>query len=59
MKTRIKLKGQQLRKLQEKAAVIHYALEKALTDCFLREEIFELLDGAKDCAQEIAEELGA
>ena len=52
-KTKMKLKGRQLRDLQEKIAIINYAIDKALHDCFVREEVFELLDSARDCAEEI------
>jgi len=59
MRTKIKIKGQQLREMQDKIAVVGFAIEKALTDCFLRQEVFELLDAARDESHELARLLGA
>jgi hypothetical protein len=52
-KVKLKLKGKQLRDLQDRIAIVQYALEKTLTDCFIREEIFELVTAAQDAASEI------
>jgi hypothetical protein len=57
-RTKIKLKGKQLQDMQTHATLIAYALEKALTDCFLRQEVFELLDSARDAAQDLERMLG-
>jgi hypothetical protein len=57
-KTKLKLKGKQLREMQEHIAIVNYALEKALHDCFLREEVFELLQSACDSGLEIERALG-
>lgn len=57
-KAKMKLRGQQLKDLQGHASIIAYAIEKALTDCFLRQEVFELLDEARRSAYEIERTLG-
>jgi hypothetical protein len=58
VRTKIKLKGHELREMQDKLAVISYAIEHTLTDCFIRQEAFELLDSARDCAEDLERKLG-
>lgn len=44
--------------MQDQIAVINFAVDKALHDCFLREEVFELLDAAKRNGEELERKLG-
>lgn len=52
-KTKLKLKGRQLKELQDKIAIVSYAIDHALTDSFVRKDIFELLDAARESAWDI------
>jgi hypothetical protein len=52
-KQKMKLKGRQLKEMQDRIAVVNYAIDKAMTDHFLRQDVFELLDSARECGLEI------
>jgi hypothetical protein len=50
---RLKLKGKQLKELREKIAMVNYAVENALQSSFLPQEVFEMLDAARDSGEDI------
>jgi hypothetical protein len=52
-RAKVKLKGKQLRDLQEKIAIMNYAIENTLQSSFLPQAVFELLDSAKECGEDI------
>jgi hypothetical protein len=52
-RARVKLKGKQLKDMQEKIALVNYAVENALQSSFLPQAVFELLDSARDCGEDI------
>lgn len=58
MRAKIKLKGKQLKEMQDAVVLMNYAIDKALQDCFTPQEIFELLDSARDSGYELERLLG-